>query len=142
MQQYFSYIVAVSIIGGGNPEYLEKTTTCRKSLANINTQCYIEYTSPWAGIKLTTLVVLGTDCIGSCKSNYMNHTITTTATLTVDWRWWFLTNTKKIIVSSIQSDLSLVNHLILWDFFWIFLIFFFIDYQYLSKLFKYSCPCL
>jgi hypothetical protein len=26
--------VAVSIIGGGNPEYLEKTTTCRKSLAN------------------------------------------------------------------------------------------------------------
>ena len=36
----------------------------------------IEYTSPWAGLKLTTLVVIGTDCIGSCKSNY--HTITTT----------------------------------------------------------------
>jgi hypothetical protein len=30
----------------------------------------------WAGFKLTTLVVIGTDCIGSCKSNY--HTITTT----------------------------------------------------------------
>jgi len=28
------------------------------------------------GFKLTTLVVIGTDCIGSCKSNY--HTITTT----------------------------------------------------------------
>ena len=30
----------------------------------------------WAGFKLTTLVVIGTDCIGSCKSNY--HTVTTT----------------------------------------------------------------
>ena len=29
-----------------------------------------------AGFELTTLVVLGTDCIGSCKSNY--HTTTTT----------------------------------------------------------------
>ena len=31
------------------------------------------YTSPWAGVKPTS-VVTGTDCIGSCKSNY--HTIT------------------------------------------------------------------
>jgi hypothetical protein len=30
----------------------------------------------WAGFKLTTSVVIGTDCIGSCKSNY--HTIMTT----------------------------------------------------------------
>ena len=30
----------------------------------------------WAVFKLTTSVVIGTDCIGSCKSNY--HTITTT----------------------------------------------------------------
>jgi hypothetical protein len=28
----------------------------------------------WAGFKLSTLVVIGTDCIGNCKSNY--HTIT------------------------------------------------------------------
>jgi hypothetical protein len=27
----------------------------------------------WAGFELTALVVIGTDCIGSCKSNY--HTI-------------------------------------------------------------------
>ena len=32
--------------------------------------------SPWSGFELTTLVVIGTDCIGSCKSNY--HMITTT----------------------------------------------------------------
>jgi hypothetical protein len=30
----------------------------------------------WAGFELTTLVVVGTDCIGSSKSNY--HTITAT----------------------------------------------------------------
>jgi hypothetical protein len=29
----------------------------------------------WAGFELTMLVVIGTDCIGSCKSNY--HMITT-----------------------------------------------------------------
>jgi hypothetical protein len=32
------------------------------------------------GFELTTLVVIGTDCIGSCKSNY--HTIMTTLLLT------------------------------------------------------------
>jgi hypothetical protein len=33
-------------------------------------QCCIEYTSPWTGCELTTLVVIGIDCTGSCKSNY------------------------------------------------------------------------
>ena len=36
----------------------------------------IKYTSTRAGFELATLVVIGTDCIGSCKSN--NHTMTTT----------------------------------------------------------------
>ena len=34
------------------------------------------YISPWAGFEPITSVVIGTDCIGSCKSNY--HTITPT----------------------------------------------------------------
>ena len=34
------------------------------------------YTSPWSRFELTTSVVIGTDCIGSCKSNY--HMITAT----------------------------------------------------------------
>jgi hypothetical protein len=34
------------------------------------------HTSPWSRFELTTSVVIGTDCIGSCKSKY--HTITTT----------------------------------------------------------------
>jgi len=41
-------------------------------------QYCIEYTSPWAGFELKTLVEIVTDCIGSWKSNY--HTITTTTT--------------------------------------------------------------
>jgi len=32
-----------------------------------------------SGIKLTRLVVIGTDCTGSCKSNYHNMITTTTA---------------------------------------------------------------
>ena len=39
----------------------------------------------WAGFELTTFVVIGTDCIGSCKSNY--HTITATTAPT--WLWKF-----------------------------------------------------
>ena len=40
----------------------------------------------WAGFKLTMLMVIGTDCIGSYKSN--NHTITT---MTAPFRVWCLT---------------------------------------------------
>ena len=36
----------------------------------------IKCNSPWAGFELITLVVIGTDCTCSCKSNY--HTVTTT----------------------------------------------------------------
>jgi hypothetical protein len=34
------------------------------------------YTLPWSRFELTTTVVIDTDCIGSCKSNY--HAITAT----------------------------------------------------------------
>jgi hypothetical protein len=47
--------VAVSFIGGGNRSTLNKPPTCRKSQHVVSN----EYTSP----------ELGTDCIGSCKSN-------------------------------------------------------------------------
>ena len=42
---------------------------------NFITYCWIEYTSPWTGFGLTMLVVIGTNCTGSCKSTY--HTVTT-----------------------------------------------------------------
>jgi len=63
------------LIGGGNRSTLGKPQTCCKSLTNFITLCCIEYTSPWTGFELINLVVIGTDCTCSCKSNY--HTITT-----------------------------------------------------------------
>jgi len=51
-----------------------KPLTALKSLTNFITLCCIEYTLPWGGFKLTTLVVIGSDCKG--KVNY--HTIITT----------------------------------------------------------------
>jgi len=36
-QQYFSYILAVSFIGGGNRSTRRKPPTCRKSLTNFIT---------------------------------------------------------------------------------------------------------
>ena len=78
-EQYFSYIVEVSFIGGRNQ------STRRKPPTNFITQCCIEYTSPWTGIELTTLLVIGTDCKDSCKSNY-NTLTTTTAPATVNIR--------------------------------------------------------
>jgi len=54
------------------PEDPEKTT----DLPQVTDKLYhtMIYTSPCAGVAPTTSVVIDTDCIGSCKSNY--HTMT------------------------------------------------------------------
>ena len=67
--------VAVSFIGRRQWSTRIKPPTCRKSLTNFITYYCIVYTSPWAGIVLTPLVMIGTYCTGSCKSNH--HTTTT-----------------------------------------------------------------
>jgi hypothetical protein len=64
-----------SFIGRVNQSTRRKPPTYHESLANYITWCCIEYTSPWTGFELTTLVVIGTVCTFSCKSNY--QTITT-----------------------------------------------------------------
>jgi hypothetical protein len=60
-----------------------KPLTCHKSLTNFITYCCIEYILSWAGLELTALVVIGTDCIGSGKSNY--YTIKTMTTPSIIW---------------------------------------------------------
>ena len=70
----------------------EKTTDLSQVADKLNH--IMLYTSPWSRFELTTSMVIGTVCIGSCKSNY--HAMTAmTATLSllcgsdifVSWHW-------------------------------------------------------
>jgi len=64
-------------------EYPEKTTDRSQVIDQLYHIMLYRVHISWAGFKLTILVVIDTDYIGSYKSNY--HTITTTtATLKVE----------------------------------------------------------
>jgi hypothetical protein len=66
------------------PEYPEKTTKQHQVTDKLYNIMYRVHLA-WVGFELKTLVVIGTDCIGSCKSNY--HTITTrTAPHLIEWK--------------------------------------------------------
>ena len=53
--------MAVSIFGGGKPEYPNKTPTLSYNVVSSTSRHE-------QGFELTTLVVIGTDCIGTVRS--------------------------------------------------------------------------
>jgi hypothetical protein len=60
----------------------------------------------WVGFELTTLVVIGSDCIGSCQSNYHMMTTTTVTLISLvlfDWR--LSTRYSTLETSLISTDL-------------------------------------
>jgi len=50
-----------------NLECLEKTTDLSQVSDKLYHIMFIKYTLLWTGLELTTSVVIGTDCTGSCK---------------------------------------------------------------------------
>jgi hypothetical protein len=74
LQKIFQLYRGSQFYWWGNQSTRRKSPTYRKSLTNCITYYCIEYTSPWVRFELTTLLVIGTNCICSYKHNY--HTIT------------------------------------------------------------------
>ena len=81
------------------PEDLEKTT--ERSQVTDKLYHIMLYSSPASEFELTTSVVIGTGCIGSCKFDY--HTITATTAPLENWETLQVNNT---YISSIITQVN------------------------------------
>ena len=99
------------------PEDTEKTT----NLSQVTDKRYhiILYTSPWSRFELTTSVVIGTDCIGSCKSNY--HTTTAMTAQHAIYKGWIdylLNKDDHIEKCFFKTGDHLTEVQFIWNFLW------------------------
>ena len=83
------------------PDDPEKTT----DLSQVTDKLY--HITPWSRFELTTSVVICTDCIGSCKSNY--HTFTAMTASTIYIQSWSYDQNIDIIGPSKASWKVLLN---------------------------------
>ena len=55
----------------------------------------------WAGFELRTLVAIGTDCIGSCKSNYHSTNHMNKSGMCIGWSWFYQLITSDWVFSDV-----------------------------------------
>ena len=89
------------------------------------TGCCIGYTSTWTGFEITTVLVIGIDCTGSCKSNNYSITVAqihvyTNSTCRCKFNYIHLTivDTSCDILDMWYCTLSRETHIWLYDFTW------------------------